>query len=442
MGKENIEKYSRRYALLKYAAGLWHNNVFYRKVIVLGRENVNPDNHIIFAPNHQNALMDALAVLFTQKGQLVFLARADIYKRKTIASLLYFLKMLPVYRMRDGFSSLKGNDEIFDKTVDVLRNKNGLVVLPEGNHEGIRRLRQLKKGICRIAFQADEASGFDLKIKIVPVGLEYTNYQMYRQVLTVVYGKPIEVSEFHELYKMSPEIALNELRSKLSYEMKRIMVHIDSDEDYEAIDELRRLINGRFSDDIRIPKLFRDRMLIEKLNSLKTKDQELYKRICSLSLLVKQKAKELNTDYRLLAKKKHPILWLIAGFIGLIVTFPFFIFGNIFNMTFLEIPNLQIRKIRDIQFHSSVKYGLSLILALVFLPVYLIISFIIFSPWWLAVLIYVTLPLTGLFAWYYYLEFRRITGGFRIKKYQWNNNREYALLKKNHDELIGLVSGL
>jgi hypothetical protein len=260
--------------------------------------------------------------------------------------------------------------------------------------------------------------------------------------LTVVYGKPIEVSEFHELYKMSPEIALNELRSKLSYEMKRIMVHIDSDEDYEAIDELRRLINGRFSDDIRIPKLFRDRMLIEKLNSLKTKDQELYKRICSLSLQVKQKAKELNTDYRLLAKKKHPILWLIARFIGLIVTFPFFIFGNIFNMTFLEIPNLQIRKVRDIQFHSSVKYGLSLILALVFLPVYLIISFIIFSPWWLAVLIYVTLPLTGLFAWYYYLEFRRITGGFRIKKYQWNNNREYALLKKNHDELIGLVSGL
>jgi 1-acyl-sn-glycerol-3-phosphate acyltransferase len=442
MGKENIEKYSKRYALLKYAAGLWHNNVFYRKVIVLGRENINPDNHLIFAPNHQNALMDALAVLFTQKGQLVFLARADIYKRKAVASLLYFLKMLPVYRMRDGFSSLKGNDEIFDKTVDVLRNKNGLVVLPEGNHEGIRRLRQLKKGICRIAFQADEASGFDLKIKIIPVGLEYTNYQRYRQVLTVVYGKPIEVSEFHELYKMSPEIALNDLRSKLSYEMRRIMVHIDSDEDYEALDELRRLINGRFSDDIRIPKLFRDRMLIEKLNSLKTKDQELYKRICSLSLQVKQKAKELNTDYRLLAKKKHPILWLIAGFIGLIVTFPFFIFGNIFNMTFLEIPNLQIRKVPDIQFHSSVKYGLSLILALVFLPIYLIISFIIFSPWWLAVLIYVTLPLTGLFAWYYYLEFRRITGGFRIKKYQWNNNGEYALLKKNHDELIGLISGL
>ncbi len=442
MGKENIEKYSRRYALLKYFAGLWHNNVFYRKVIVLGRENINPDNHLIFAPNHQNALMDALAVLFTQKGQLVFLARADIFKRKTIASILYFLKMLPVYRIRDGFRSLLGNDVIFDKTVDVLRNKNGLVVLPEGNHEGIRRLRQLKKGICRIAFQADEASGFNLKIKIIPVGLEYTNYQRYRQVLTVVYGKPIEVSEFYELYKKSPEIALNELRNKLSYEMKRIMVHIESDEDYEAIDELRSLINGRYSDDIRMPKLFRDRMLIEKLNRLKTGNLELYKRICTLSLQVKQKAKELNTDYRLLRKKKHPLFWLIAGVIGLVVTFPLFIFGNIFNLTFLEIPNLQIRKVKDIQFHASVKYGLSLMLALVFLPLYLIIAFLIFSPWWLAVLIYVTLPLTGLYAWYYLLEFRRITGGFRIKKYKWNNNMEYALLKKNYDELIGLAEGL
>ena len=228
MGKENIEKYSAGYALLKSVAGFWHNNVFYRKVIVLGRENINPDDPVIFAPNHQNALMDALAVLFTHKGQPIFLARADIFKRKTIASILYFLKILPVYRIRDGFSSLKGNDEIFIKTIDVLKNKNGLVILPEGDHAGFRRLRQLKKGICRVAFQSDEATGFNLKIKIIPVGLEFSNYSRFRQVLTVAYGKPIEVSEYFDLYKVSPERALNELRSRLSDEMKGIMIHIES----------------------------------------------------------------------------------------------------------------------------------------------------------------------------------------------------------------------
>jgi 1-acyl-sn-glycerol-3-phosphate acyltransferase len=442
MGKENIEKYSAGYALLKTVAGFWHNNVFYRKVIVLGRENINPNDPVIFAPNHQNALMDALAVLFTNNGQNVFLARADIFKKKSIAAILYFLKILPVYRIRDGFSSLKGNDEIFIKTIDVLKNKNGLVILPEGDHAGFRRLRQLKKGICRVAFQSDEATGFNLKIKIIPVGIEFSNYSRFRQVLTVVYGKPIEVSQFFESYKVSPERALNELRSKLSDEMKRIMVHIESEDDYEAIDELRSMINGRFSDDIRLTKLFRDRILVNKINLLKESDPACYSRICSLSLDVKKKAKELNTDYRLLEKKKHPLGWLIAGMIGIVLTFPLFICGNIFNLPFLEIPNLQIRKIKDPQFHSSIRYGLSLVLAFVFLPLYLILSLFIFSSWWLGLIIFFTLPLSGLFAWNYYLQFRRIIGGFRIRNLIKQNDNKFRLLRNNHTELVKLIAEL
>ena len=442
MGRENIEEFSKGYALLKAFAGFWHNNFFYRRVIVVGRENINPDHHVIFAPNHQNALMDALAVLFTHKGQPVFLARADIFKRKSIASILYFLKILPVYRIRDGFNTLKGNDEIFDKTVDVLRHGNGLIILPEGDHAGYRRLRQLKKGICRVAFHADEASGFQMKIKIIPVGLEFTNYQRYRQVLTVVYGRPLEVAEFHELYSKTPEIALNELRTSLTREIKMLMVHIDSEEDYEAIDELRILLNGQYSDDVKFPKLFRDRILIDKLNRLKGTNSQLYNKICSLTLRVKLKAKELNTDYLLLNKKKHPAGWLLLGVLGLIATFPLFMYGNIFTLTFLGIPNTQIPKIRDLQFHSSIRYGISLGLALVFTPVFLALSLLIFNPWWLALLIFLALPLSGLFAVNYGLYLKRITGGFRIRKYLKNKNSDYLTLKTNHDELLNLVSNI
>jgi 1-acyl-sn-glycerol-3-phosphate acyltransferase len=442
MGKHNIEKYSAGYALLKTVAGFWHNNVFYRKVIVLDRENINHNDHIIFAPNHQNALMDALAVLFTQKGQNVFLARADIFKRKTLASILYFLKILPVYRIRDGFSNLKSNDEIFIKTIDVLKNKNGLVILPEGDHAGFRRLRQLKKGICRVAFQSDEATDFSLKIKIIPVGLEYSNYSRFRQVLTVAYGKPIEVSDYFDSYKLNPERALNELRSRLSDEMKSIMVHIESEEDYEAIDELRNMINGKYSDDIKVTKLFRDRILVKKMNQLKTTDENLYRKICTLSLSIKKKAKDFNTDYRLLEKRKHPLGWLLAGIIGLIITFPLFIYGNIFNLTFLEIPNLQIRKIKDPQFHSSIRYAISLILAFVFLPLYLILSLFIFSSWWLGLLIFLTIPVSGLFAWNYYLQLKRIVGGFRIRKLIKERNVEFGLLLSNFNEIVKLISSI
>jgi 1-acyl-sn-glycerol-3-phosphate acyltransferase len=440
MGKENIEKYSARYALFKKAVGFWHDKVFYRKIIVMGADNINPDDHLIFAPNHQNALMDALGVLFTHKGQPVFLARADIFKRKAIASFLYFIKILPVYRIRDGYSSLKANDEIFLKTIDVLKNKNGLVILPEGDHAGFRRLRQLKKGICRVAFQADEATGFQLKIKIIPVGIEYSNYSRLRQVLTVIYGKPIEVSEYYQLYKDSPERALNTLRDRLSTEIKKVMVHIESEDDYEAIDELRSIINGRYSDNIKFPKLYRDRSLIDKLNRLKISDPQTYNKICALSIKVKEKAKDLNITYRLLVKKKHRLIWLIAGLAGLFLTFPVWLFGNIFTLTFLSLPELQIRKTKDLQFHSTIRFGISLALAFIFLPVYLIITLLIFSPWWLAIVIFSTIPVAGIFAWNYNILFRRIIGGFRLRKYIKEKNSAYSELRKNYDELIELVS--
>lgn len=442
MGKENIEEYSAGYTLFKKTVGFWHDNIYYRKVITIGTENIDPDHHLIFAPNHQNALMDALAVVFTHSGQPIFLARSDIFRKKTIASFLYFIKMLPVYRIRDGFSALKSNDEIFHKTIDVIRHKNGLVILPEGDHAGFRRLRQLKKGICRVAFQAEEAQSFTLNIKIIPVGIEYTNYRRARQVLTVVYGKPIEVSEYHQLYREAPERALNKLKERLSEEIKKLMVHIESVDDYEAIDELRSIINGKYSDDIKFPKLYRDRNLISKLNSLKTTNPEKFNRICSLSLSVKEQSEKLKVTYKLLEKKKHPLGWLLAGMAGLLATFPLWLFGNIFTLTFFAPPELQIKKTKDPQFHSTMRFGISFALAFIFLPVYLILCLLIFSPWWLAVMIFIAIPLSGLFAWSYNLLFRRITGGLRVRKYLMDKNKDFSALRLNYDELLSLVSEL
>ena len=169
----------------------------------------------------------------------------------------------------------------------------------------------------------------------------------------------IEVSDYHDLYRTNQEKALNELRNRLAAEMKNVMVHIESEKDYEAIDELRNIINGRYSDDIKNPKLFRDRKLIARLNSIRESNPNLYDKICSLSLDVKKKSARLHTSYRLLEKKNHPLGFLLAGILSLIISFPLYVFGNIFTLTFLKIPELQIRKIKDHQFHGSLKFGYS-----------------------------------------------------------------------------------
>ena len=106
MAKHNIEKYDLFYQLLKNYVDLWHNYIFYRKVLAYGREHIDFSVPTIFAPNHQNALMDAMAVIGTLNRQLIFLARADIFRKKFVARILYKLKMLPVYRFREDRKSV------------------------------------------------------------------------------------------------------------------------------------------------------------------------------------------------------------------------------------------------------------------------------------------------------------------------------------------------
>ncbi|MEZ5019874.1 MAG: 1-acyl-sn-glycerol-3-phosphate acyltransferase [Bacteroidales bacterium] len=307
MGKKNIEKYDVFYQLLKNYVGFWHNYIFYRRVIVLGKDTLDFSVPTILAPNHQNALMDAMAVLCTLDRQLIFLARADIFRKKIVAKILYAFKMLPVYRIRDGFEAVKQNDDTFRDTLRVMENRNGVVILPEGNHATFRKLRQLKKGICRIAFQTAEAKGFNGEINIIPVGLEYSHYWRFRQVLTVVYGRPIHVSDYYESYRENPNRAIGELRDRLSDEMKKVMVHIDDEENYEAINELRSIINEKYADRIKYPKLFRDQRLVSKLNELCETDPDSYREICEQSLAVRDQATKLNVTYRHL--KKRGIRW-------------------------------------------------------------------------------------------------------------------------------------
>lgn len=435
MGKENIEKYSPGYAFLKGIVTVWHNFVHYRKVIVLGRENVRKENHNIFAPNHQNALMDALALACTVPGQPVFLARSDVFKNRKIASLLYYFKMLPVFRIRDGFENLRQNDEIFNKTIDVILHKNGLVILPEGNHAGFRRLRQLKKGICRIAFQTEEEKDFKLGLKIVPVGLDFSHYWKFRQVLTVSYGEPISFEELYDTYRENPQIALNKLRDKISDGLKKVMIHIESEEDYDALNEIREIINGKHSGDRTNPKILRDKELIGKLEKASFEQPATYKGIIEKVRKIITISQSLNIGYFHLDRPKPRLPVHMFATAALIALSPLFLFGFILNYIFFKVPKLPLRSVKDEAFHSSVRFVISLLLGLIFLPVYAILAFIFLPSWWMALLVFLMIPPAGIFAWNYVLIWQKLRERVRVRKYINRNNPEYRILRTIYSEL-------
>ncbi len=119
--RETIEKWSLTYAILKPFVKLLYR--IYFRIDIHNYKNIPKNEILVFAPNHQNALIDALVFVASTKGQHVFLGRADIFKRYIIQKLLTFIKILPIFRIRDGKENLITNNPIFNKTIDVLKAK-------------------------------------------------------------------------------------------------------------------------------------------------------------------------------------------------------------------------------------------------------------------------------------------------------------------------------
>ncbi|NLA23439.1 MAG: hypothetical protein GX879_00575, partial [Bacteroidales bacterium] len=96
--------------------------LFYKKITAEGLENIPMKTPLIYAPNHQNALLDPLLIIATCKRQIVFLTRADVFLNKFVTKFFNWLKILPVYQIREGRENLPKNYTSFDQIIDVLEH--------------------------------------------------------------------------------------------------------------------------------------------------------------------------------------------------------------------------------------------------------------------------------------------------------------------------------
>lgn len=431
--RENIEKRSFFYSLLKPYVN-FVTKIYFR-TRVHNYKNVPKNEIIIFAPNHQNALMDALAVIATFNSELIFLARADIFKKKAIEKILTFLKILPIYRIRDGKESLENNNAIFQKTIDVLKNKNGLVILPEGTHGDQRKLKTLKKGISRIAFEAEETNNFNLNIKIVPVGLDWTNYINFRSRLFVNYGEPINVSDYYDEYKANPPRGMNLLRERLSSELKKYMIHIESDEYYDMFDNIRYIYLPQmlkkmgFKKNIQPNQFYAQKEIISKLDSFVESKPEETKELSNKTAKYAELLGKLNFRHWVVQKPKYSILGICLQSILMVLLSPVYIYGIILNYIPYKIPVLLTKKIKDTQFISSVRDVAGLVLFPFYYLILIIIGLFVLDIWWLKIAIPVSFPITGLFAFHYYIEVKKMFARIRYNFKSWRKNKDLLELK-------------
>ncbi|PZX55375.1 1-acyl-sn-glycerol-3-phosphate acyltransferase [Algoriphagus ratkowskyi] len=165
---------------------------YYKKIIVDGKENIPKNVPVIMVSNHQNALIDPLLIGTHTTIEPYFLTRASVFKKPLVAKFLHYIQMLPVYRVRDGFSTIQQNQDTFDQTYEVLRNNGVVLIFAEGSHSLIRNLRPLSKGFTRMAFGLKEKYP-ETQPVILPTAIDYSTHKRSGGKVRITIGKAIPV---------------------------------------------------------------------------------------------------------------------------------------------------------------------------------------------------------------------------------------------------------
>ncbi len=418
------------------------HRLYYRRITVVGSGKIPQNVPLIFAPNHQNALMDAFAVMFPIHKHVVFMARADIFKKPAIAKILNAFQILPIYRIRDGYGELGRNQEVFDSTVEVLKSNMPLCILPEGNHEGQKRLRPLKKGIFRIAFQAEQSNSFNLNLHIIPVGLDYSDYFQAGSDLTVVFGTPIKVSDYAEQYRENEQKTINTLMNVLAENMRSVMIHIP-EEHYELTYQISEL----YEPDVwncsvkRQPynKLTAKQYIVQKVTEAFKQHPEKAVEISKALHIYKTRLREGGIEDCLLQQKSPRFISLIVQTIISTFLIPVQFYGMILNYLPFKVPQMVASKIKDKHFQSSVQFGIGLFI----FPIYYFILIILFNlvtdALQFKLLFAFSLPVTGYFAFYNYKYLNFLRGKFRIFSLRHFKTEKYNSLKSERNQIIDLI---
>ena len=435
---------------LFYRLGKRHVNgtfkAFYGEYIVLGKENIPENGPILYAPNHLNALMDALAILSisSEKHATSFLSRADMFKKKPVAQFLNFAKMMPAFRIRDGIENLGKNAESFDKCVELLELNNALCIMPEGNQELQRKLRPLVKGIFRIAFMTQAKIGSSKSVKIIPVGIELSDFIKFGKKIIINIGKPIDVLDYMEMYNQNQAIAINEIRNQLKISLESLTLNIATDTHYTGFEAATRVLNtaklkNLGLEDNTVNRFYARREIARQLIEIENTSPDLATKIDEKCIAFESKLKPTKLRISNLEQEKPKISSLILKSLMLIILSPLFIIGFALNIIPFQSP-IFIRKLLKVKFEgffSTLHYGISLLTFPIFYFIQAVILTSVFSlSWWIFILIFPFQLIMGKIAFKWYCKFKEYLADIKLLNL---NKDDLNDLKTQQKDIISLI---
>jgi len=222
-------------------------NTFFRRIDVVGIENVPEEGPVIFAGNHPNALMDGfLLIAKCGRWPLHFMANAKLWEYKLLSPVLNAIGAVPVYR-REEHDGEVDNQKAFERLYEVIESGDCMGIFPEGISHAESQLVKLKTGAARIALSVTARGKTD--VRIIPCGLNYIHRHRFRSQVLIEFGEPIIIdSRWLKHYSEDEQATVRKLTEHLADALLDVTLNAPDWRTLRFIQAARRLYKPASAD--------------------------------------------------------------------------------------------------------------------------------------------------------------------------------------------------
>lgn len=276
-----------------------------------------------------------------------------------------------------------------------------------------------------------------MDIKIITIGLNYSNPHKFQSDLFLNIDEPINVSDYYELYKKDTFKGAHALTDEIKKRLETQVVAIQDSEVDKLVSNIEVIFKSQILQDLgHSPKVMEHdfnttNAISDSVHYFLERDPQ-----CVVSIQAKidsylndLEQVSLNDGIIKNVEKSTPFFDSIKSFIFLIVGFPTFIYGFVNNFLAFRIPYWSARTIaKTIEFHGSIAYTMGTFILFYTLQILFVNK--ITDDWRIVLAYALSLPIFGLLAFYYFKRFTTIRGNWKI----------FSLFHKKNTLIISLLS--
>jgi 1-acyl-sn-glycerol-3-phosphate acyltransferase len=170
---------------------------FFRRVEVVGEENVPSEGGGLVVAWHPNGLVDPGLILTCFPRRIAFGARHGLFRVPVLGRLIHAVGAVPIYRAADQRRGSKrdrraANQASLAELAGAISSGSFAALFPEGVSHDAPKLMELRTGAARLYYQARRATPAGAPTPVImPVGLHYDDKRAFRSHALVEFHPPL-----------------------------------------------------------------------------------------------------------------------------------------------------------------------------------------------------------------------------------------------------------